>query len=76
MRNEMRLRDWLVDLWEGLVWFGLVFYYIHTSFFDVLAWAQFDKRGCDVLSSPSSLLKFRFGPLQSGIRKERTPADL
>lgn len=32
----MRLRDWLVDLWEGLVWFGLVFYYIHTSFLTCL----------------------------------------
>lgn len=53
MRNELRLRaiGWWI-LRDGLVWFGLVFYYIHTSFLDVLAWAQCDKRGCDVLLLP------------------------
>lgn len=35
----------------GLVWFGLVFYYIHTSILACFAWAQCDKRGCDVLFS-------------------------
>lgn len=46
----MRLRDgWFVDLWDwsGLVWSGVL---LHTHVhFGVLAWAQCDKRGCDVL---------------------------
>jgi hypothetical protein len=46
-------------LWTfvATVWSGsdLVFYYIHTSL-DVFAWAQCDKRGCDVVSLFSLLL--------------------
>lgn len=52
--NEIRfLREgWLVDLWYGLVWFRSWCFttYTHVNL-GVLAWAQCDKRGCDVVSS-------------------------
>lgn len=43
---------WLVDLWHGLVWFRSWCFttYTHVNL-GVLAWAQCDKRGCDVVSS-------------------------
>lgn len=49
MRNEMRLRElaggFCGNLVSGLVWCFTTF----TRPFGVLAWAQCDKRGCDVL---------------------------
>lgn len=63
--NEIRfLREgWLVDLWHGLVWFRSWCFttYTHVNL-GVLAWAQCDKRGCDVVSL-SFLPRTRFPPL-------------
>jgi hypothetical protein len=75
----MRLRDWLVDFvgrsWSGLVWCFTTF----TRPFGVLAWAQCDKRGCDVHFF-SLLFSSWKSPSLAGckavLERKRTPADL
>lgn len=72
MRNEMRLRElaggFCGNLVSGLVWCFTTF----TRPFGVFAWAQCDKRGCDVLFI--SLLSFSLenSPAKWVTRRERT----
>lgn len=67
----MRLRDgWLVEFVgrSGLVWSGVLTY---TRIY-VLAWAQCDKRGCDVLLFYFSLCLARWYLTGTEIRARST----
>jgi hypothetical protein len=59
------------------LWFGLVFYYIHTSFWRACMGSMRQTRlWCAIFSLPL-LLKIPLWPVAKwSIRKERTPADL